>query len=352
MSEAANAAATPPQLMEGAGKWPVLDLQPGDADDVRDLFQRVFGHEMSAAFHHWKYGDGRGMATGMRDGVGTLVSHYGGTLRQMNWGPHHFTGVQVGDVMVAAEVRDVFARFGPFGRTARQFIDQYLGDGRPYPIGYGFPNARHVLLGRRLKLYWLATGVHALKWVQAPPEAQDFADQAGTGAWRTEALDLAQETHRQMVDALAQDMQGGVCAHMLWPTRRGDGWRHRFTHHPHFAYEVLGFFAPSSTQPVGVLVLKRSTGAEPWELMDWVGTAAFLPMVPAWAWSAVQARGGEALEVWCSQAVLDTMNPAWCAVAERSVACEVVVNHSTLLGQPIDGLANQFWLTGGDTDFR
>lgn len=342
----AETEAKPLQVLEGAGKWPVLDLQPTDAADVRELFRRVFGHEMSAAFHHWKYGDGRGMATGMRDGAGTLVSHYGGTLRQMNWGPHHFTGVQVGDVMVAAEVRDVFARFGPFGRTARQFIDQHLGEGRPYPIGYGFPNARAAMLGRRLKLYWLATGVHALKWVQSP------ASEGACDLWRTEPLDLAHEAHRQWVDALAQDMQAGVCAHMLWPTRRGDGWRHRFTHHPNFGYEVLGFFAPGSTEPLGVLVLKRTAGSEPWELMDWVGTAAFLPMVPALAWGEVQKREGQALELWCSQAVLGSLDPGLVAAAERSMACEVVVNHSTLLGQPIDRLAQQFWLTGGDTDFR
>jgi len=338
--------------MEAAGKWPVVDLQTQDATDVRDLFQRVFGHVMSEPFYHWKYGDGRGMAMGMRDSTGTLVTHYGGTLRQMKWGPHQFTGVQVGDVMVAPEVRDVFARFGPFGRTARQFIDKYLGEGRSNPIGFGFPNARHVTLGRRLKLYWLATSVHALKWVHAPTDVDAVEEQAASGDWRTEALDLAQEAHRKMVDILAQDMQTGVCANMLWPTRGGDGWRHRYTNHPHFRYDVLGVFAHGSKAPVGVLVLKRGCGADPWELMDWVGTAAFLPVVPALTWGVVKAQGGQALELWCSHAVLGTLNAAWRAVALKSLACEVVVNHSTLLGLPIDGLAEQFWLTGGDTDFR
>ena len=333
-----------------AGKWPVLDLTAVDAPDVCDLFQRVFGHPMSVAFQSWKYADGRGMATGMRDDQGRLVAHYGGTLRLMQWGDARFTGVQVGDVMVAAEVRDVFARFGPFGRVARQFIQQYLGADRPYPIGFGFPNARHVLLGRRLGLYWPVTQVLAWHWTR--PVLSDQAPVRPVSSAAYQELDMAKAQDRAQVDRWADEMASSFSSeHMLWPVRGGDWWRHRYSHHPHFTYQIHAVYPSGQTEPCGALVMKVSPNGC-WELMDWVGALPFSRMVLAHAFAICTAANGESLEMWCTEAVAAHLSPEWTQAATRNVACEVVVNGDHLLGQPIAPLQNSFWLTGGDTDFH
>lgn len=335
----------------GAGKWPVLDLDSADALDVCTLFERVFGQPMSVAFHAWKYADGRGRATGMRDGGGRLVAHYGGTLRVMQWGEHRFTGAQVGDVMVAAEVRDVFARFGPFGRVARQFIQQYLGPERPYPIGFGFPNARHVLLGRRLGLYWPVTQVLSLSWPRAA-WAGLVAQPSVVGGCRP--LSLADAADRACVDALATQMEQNFASmNMLWPLRGGDWWLHRYANHPHNQYRVQLVTAPGAAAPHGAYVLRVPEGGGGWELMDWVGPVAFSAEVLDCA-ADVAARDPDCtgLHMWCTEAVAACLQPAWAAVGQPEVACEVVVNGDHVLGRPIAQLKQLFWLTGGDTDFR
>ena len=335
----------------GAGKWPVLDLTPADAPDVCELFERVFGQPMSLAFHAWKYADGRGHATAMRDDAGRLVAHYGGTLRVMQWGAHRFTGAQVGDVMVAAEVRDVFARFGPFGRVARQFIQQYLGPERPYPIGFGFPSARHVLLGRRLGLYWPVTQVWSWSWSRAGWAALGVPVSLGSG-WREMSMDAAAD--RACVDAWADEMaQDFAALNMLWPVRTGDWWRHRYTNHPHNRYRVLTMASSDADDALGAWVVKVPEGGGAWELMDWVGPVAFSAQVLGHA-AAVAARDPSCtgLEMWCTEAVAACLPPDWTAAAHQAVACEVVVNGDHVLGQPVGPLKQSFWLTGGDTDFH
>lgn len=334
----------------GAGKWPVLDLTSVDASDVCELFQRVFAHPMSAAFQSWKYADGRGMATGMRDDQGRLVAHYGGTLRLMQWGNSRFTGVQVGDVMVAAEVRDVFARFGPFGRVARQFIQQYLGTGCPYPIGFGFPNARHVLLGRRLGLYWPVTQVLAWHWTRSVLSAHALARPVSSAIYQK--LDMTKAEDRVLVDRWADEMAASFSVkNMLWPVRGGDWWRHRYSHHPHFTYQIYAVYPSDPTQPCGALVMKV-TPAGGWELMDWVGVLPFSYMVLPHAVAICTAADSDGLEMWCTEAVAEYLSSEWTQAATRSVACEVVVNGDHLLGKPIAPLQRSFWLTGGDTDFH
>jgi Acetyltransferase (GNAT) domain len=334
-----------------AGQWPVLDLSAADAPDVCALFEAVFGHPMSAAFQAWKYADGRGMATGMRDDAGRLVAHYGGTLRVMQWGGTRFTGAQVGDVMVATQVRDVFARFGPFGRVARQFIQQYLGTGRPYPIGFGFPNARHVLLGRRLGLYWPVTQVLAWHWTGAALCAQTQAQPMPPTTYQ--ALDMAHADDRAQVDRWADDMAASFTPEqMLWPVRGGDWWRHRYTHHPHFTYQVHAVCPADACAPSGALVLKVTPSTGTWELMDWVGALPFCQEVLAHATAICTAAQGTGLDMWCTEAVAAHLPAHWTQSATQSVACEVVVNDDHLLGQPIAPLRHSFWLTGGDTDFH
>jgi Acetyltransferase (GNAT) domain len=79
-------------------------LTPHDAASMRQLFQSVFGHAMSAAHWDWKYAQGAGMGLGLWHD-GKLVAHYGGTSRTVRaWGSP-MLACQICDVMVAAQAR-------------------------------------------------------------------------------------------------------------------------------------------------------------------------------------------------------------------------------------------------------
>jgi hypothetical protein len=123
------------------GQWPVLDLTEADWPDIRQLFAEVFGTTLTPAMQAWKYGGGRGVGMGVRDGTGTLVAHYGGGYRPLAANGVVCTAIQMQDVMVSPTARDVLARFGPFGRLTRAFIQNRAGPQQGVPFGFGFPSA-------------------------------------------------------------------------------------------------------------------------------------------------------------------------------------------------------------------
>ena len=83
----------------------------------RDLFQSVFGQPMSQAHWQWKYANGHGEATGVRNASGKLVAHYGAMPRPILFFGQDAMAVQIGDVMVLPEARGVWSRSGPFSCT-------------------------------------------------------------------------------------------------------------------------------------------------------------------------------------------------------------------------------------------
>lgn len=329
----------------GPGQWPLVPVTQADLADVQALFIRIFGHELSQQVWHWKYGDGRGLAVGMRDQSGQLVAHYGGTLRPVSCGVGRVaTAAQVGDVMVAPEVRDVWARFGPFGRVARDFIDRYLGSGRGEVFGFGFPNVRHMRLGQRLGLYSPLDEVRALTWSVA-----DFGPGAGAGDlmpvdWADSATvpllsDLGRTLHAQWTGLLA-------------PVRDGFWWRHRFANHPEHVYACFWWVPHGGGIPEGALVLRQVESGRRWELMDWIGTAeACSKMLPA-ALSFVRGQGAQELFLWATQAALESLRPSACLPFKNELACPLASTHAQLLGRAVGEWGGRTWFTGGDTDFR
>jgi hypothetical protein len=352
-----NIASTPLVLSASTpNQWPVLFLSDTDAADVCALFERIFKHPMSAAFHAWKYADGRGLAAGIRDHEGYLVAHYGATLRVMQWGTATFTGVQVGDVMVAPEIRDVFAKFGPFGRVAQGFIRRYLGPENPYPIGFGFPNTRAGRLGQRLKLYWPVAQVWAWRW--QPQVLASALTATATAQYRL--LDLGLASDVGCIYELVTQMTADFSAKSIWwPVRNADWWRHRYVHHPHFSYRIYAVYpatagSDTTVRPMGALVLKTTPDTGHCELMDWIGPLSFTSDVLAYAAHiCASERQGSELELWSTEGIAAYFPTAWLELADaRTVACEAMVTHEHLLGQSVSGLKHSVWLTGGDTDFR
>ncbi len=61
--------------------------------------------------------------------------------------------VQIGDVMVHPKQRGILTRKGPFFQAAANFLEHFVGQGKDFPIAFGFPSERAYRLAEHLGLY-------------------------------------------------------------------------------------------------------------------------------------------------------------------------------------------------------
>jgi hypothetical protein len=328
------------------GQWPVLDLTEADWPDIRQLFAEVFGSTLTPAMQAWKYGGGRGVGMGVRDGTGTLVAHYGGGYRPLASNGVVCTAIQMQDVMVSPTARDVLARFGPFGRLTRAFIQNRVGPQQGVPFGFGFPSARHLKLGNRLDMYRALETVWSFRWDTAHPVQTLAADV------RLQPLDWGNPADLAALDALAQ-RHATLLEDMLMPVRDPAWWRHRYANHPQHVYAVRWLYLPDEAAPVAAMVVRQFEPGQDWELMDWlvatpVAHGMLLPVLLRWA----AQDGVPGVALWASHATVAQWSVAALGAAHRSPACEMAVTHDVVLSHPVAHWAGRVWVTGGDTDFR
>lgn len=337
--------------------WQAVDVDDSHQEEVRTLFAEVFGHEMPAALWHWKYGDGRGLATGAREGSGTstagrLLAHCGGTQRVLWCQGQALAAVQLGDVMVQAQARGVFSRSGPFVVMVRRFLHSLVGDGRMFASGFGFPNDRHVRLGELLGLYRPVAQVFDVLW-PAPGISRQRLIRLGS---RTTALDWGHRAETDSrLDALWLQLKNSALG-QEWVLGQRDArwWRHRYANHPQSPYVCLWVHARWTGRLLGAVVLRPAVGSgAAWELLDWLCAPRDMGAVLCAAWTYCGARGAR-LCGWVSGPLLEQVHsaaPSMGACAQQQIACSAVTAGE--VATKAAGLHSQpWWLTGGDTDFR
>ena len=149
----------------GRSGWRLVSVGDERAEDMSELFEKVFAQTMSPELWRWKYAGGRGMAVGALSPQGVLLAHYGGTRRDLQLGKSVYKAVQIGDVMVAAEGRSALSGKGPFGLVTEAFLDKHIKDATDTAFGFGFPSPRHMRLGQRLGHYQEVERIYELTWV-------------------------------------------------------------------------------------------------------------------------------------------------------------------------------------------
>lgn len=361
--------------MSGQPRWRCVPLGEAEQDDIRALFEQVFGGPMSEALWRWKYADGRGCASGVRADVeaggarsaamagamagampapppAPLLAHYGGTARALCLGEATVAGVQMGDVMVRPDARGVLSRSGPFALATRHFIDERVGDGLRYAVGFGFPNARHARLGELLGLYRALGEVRELSWPTAPA--------LGQAAWRWQLAPLAttgeavEPKALTRLDAQWRRMRRALPEWLL-PQRDAAWCGHRYIDHPHHRYRLDWLRCRYTRSVLGVTVMRVPPANEPapdgWEWMDWIGEPRYLSLAIEVARAEAASAGVPWLRGWFSAPVIERFlehpgDPApvpvctWCVTVRRSADVPAGLD------------AAPWWLTGGDTDFR
>ena len=308
------------------------------SDEVKDwlaLFEACFGHAMSQAHWHWKYG-GQELA-----GVGVfsqdqLVGFYGGLPRPVMMRGVLSMALQIGDVMVHPSERGVLTRKGPFHLASTTMLEQLMGFDRPFLLGFGFPNQKALNLAVRHGVYEAVDQMTEVNWV-VPRLLPD---------WRVRSQ-VVSEADEAAVNAcwaeMAQAMKSSILGVRDWQFVA-----RRFLHHPTVVYTALMVRTRWSGQPLGMVVL-RDRGEAGLELIDLIGAPVHFSALVRAALRHAHLMGRRRLFAWVTSSHRHLLD-LW---RSECVPMDVWVPANVWSpGPSATDLQGQWWLMGGDTDFR
>ena len=326
------------QLEKGeTPRWRLSRIGDSDKNEMLGLFEQSFGYRMNPALWHWKYGSGRGLQMGVWSGS-ELVAHYGGMPRAIQYFGASRSAVQIGDVMVLGSERGVMTRSGPFFLMASSFLERYIGLGKPFLLGFGFPQERAMRLAERLGLYADVGRMVEMAWTPLPR----------TPKWltRLSRVTTADANAHQQIDELWVEMAADL-ANAVVGVRNWNYLRHRYFEHPTNAYEVYVVRRRLTGGCVGVLVLRRTE--ERCELIDLVAPLRAIPALVVHARRLAGLGGSTSLHCGITE------NFSALFSEQEGVKKDMDIRIPTsILGAVPDPecIKNRWWLMLGDTDFR
>lgn len=320
----------------GDALFSLREVGAGETAAVLALFARVFGYAPPPGWYEWKYGASglQGRAMGLWAEDGRLVAHYAGFPRSVLWQGRSIEAIQIGDVMVAPELRGILSRRGPFFQVCDAFFGKWVGSGRPFSLAFGFPNARAMRLGVALGLYRDLGPIHRLVW-----PAGRLRLPLG---WRVTEIEPGCATFTRLAEFAWQRMAKERRLEVIG-LRDAAHWRTRFAARPATPYLFLALRRPFGSP---ALVILRQEG-EIVRWLDFAGPRAALPAAVAAARRFAAAAGASRVEAWASRAAFDELTG--CEAQEAGPAAHYAVALASSC--PIDTLAQSGWWLAGDTDF-
>jgi hypothetical protein len=318
-------------------KWRLGILEKKQVPDMLNLFKKTFSHDMSVATWEWKYDLNSGREIGIwRDN--RLIAHYGGLSRKISFFGQPQNAVQIGDVMVDTNERGTLTKKGPFFLMAATFLEHYIGYGKVYLIGFGFPNERAMKVAERLGLYAEVGRMVEFSW-----NTQSHLPHLGT------RLRLIQHETSFAVNAvnecwqrMAADTQTAIIGVRDWQYVR-----YRYLNHPSQHYRVILVKNRFGNQARGVLVLRHDTHG--CELIDIVAPLHEIPLLILHARRLAGINGDN--RMFCR--ITENFAAYFAATGGRRQALDIRIPASTWGAVPsVDSLRDQWWLMSGDTDFR
>lgn len=316
----------------------VRHLTAADKPAMLALFKAVFGHEMSEALHAWKYRPDHSGAVGVfRDG--RLVAHYAGVGADIVCEGQHARAIQVVDVMVGKEERNAVREQSPFFLAATRFLQDYIGYGNPYLLGYGFPNNRTMQLAEHLKLYAPVGSMSEL--TMSVTTAPCMADVRWT--WRALTVENFQK-YAARLDSLWRDMQESLLEAIL-VRRNSQRILYRYLQHPQNQYDAW-LLQTLLGNVKALVVVKRE--AERVLLMDVLAPLDDFPEVLRLTAIEATRRFAMPLVAWVSTSRLSRVAPPQAIV--KALPISTPANIWADGPKPAE-LQDKWWLMAGDTDF-
>lgn len=320
--------------------WRLRLLEENQVADMLALFERTFGHNMTPALWQWKYGTGRGRAIGVwRENQ--LVAHYGGMARKILFFGQPQAAIQIGDVMVESAERGILTKKGPFFLMAATFLERYIGYGKPYLLGFGFPNERAMKLAERQGLYAETGRMSVIEWQPL----------AKTPRWltRLHIVDGANAKQSWIVTAIAHCWQHMTAdLHEALVGIRDWTYLHdRYLNHPHQHYQIVLVVNRLGRKVRGVLVLRHNP--EGCEIVDLVAPLKEIPLLVTHARRIAGISGHHQL----SCQITENFASYFVATGgiQRALPIRIPAN-AWSVGPAPERLHGRWWLMSGDMDFR
>lgn len=322
-------------VKRGGLRWRLGVVREQDMPSVLGLFCKVFGHDMTPALWHWKYGEGRGCGTMARRGD-VLVAHYGGIARRILFFGEPELTFQISDVMVDTEERAVLTKSGPFFLTAAAFPEVY----RASPLsGFGFPSQRPMRVAERTGLYTEVGRMVEIRWAPSP-------DRPRFGSCVRQLPARFGPSERDLIDGLWGGMRNDL-KDAIVGVRDAQYIQHRYLDHPHHHYDILMVTNRWTREPYGVIVLRRHVGK--CEMLDMIAPLKNVPSLVNQARRMSSRWGMTELYCW----ITHQHTPLFTRTGGNVHPLDICIPASSwVAGPPIEFIKDKWWLMAGDTDFR
>ena len=323
-----------------AGTYESRVAYPEDREGIRRLFQEVFQDEMSEAVWQWKYErpESRG-AVVLKDGK--IVAHYGGMGRWVLREGVRCLAVQIGDVMVAPEVRHSVRTHSPFFRVFTTFAEAYLGYDKLFPFAFGFPTVRAFRIAERLGLYSKVDDMNEVRWTAMVLP--------GWGRLRYVLVRLDEKGLRRATNAVARlwKVMSGELGDRIVGVRDPAWLQYRYFQRPGKSYEVFLLVDRLTRIAQALVVLQEHEDHLLW--VDWVGSLRPKAVLIGILRDLALQRDKQELRTWCASRATGLFHSA----GGDATAMPIVIPANIWTpGPSVSELSQRWWLMPGDTDFQ
>lgn len=319
-----------------APRWSLVWVRSHEASaEWFSLFEACFGQAMPQTLWQWKYGHHEVAGTAVLC-EGRMVGFYGCMPRQVLMHGQTVMALQIGDVMVHPSQRGVLTRQGPFFLSCATLLEQLMGYGKPFLLGFGFPNRKALEVARHLKLYDAVDQMVEVSW----PAVKTAPD------WRTQARPVAvrdMDEANACWSAMAHAMRSSVLGVRDWAFIS-----QRYLNHPVVGYTVLMVRQRLTGKALGLVVL-RDHDEKGVELMDMVAAPVHFGALARAAVRFAYLSGRPRVFGWVTRSHKHLLAVHGAAFEEMDVWIPANVWTE---GPSVQDLQKQWWLMSGDSDFR
>jgi hypothetical protein len=304
--------------------------------ELQPLFEQVFKHPVSLELLRWKYADGRGESWLADDTQGSPAIHCGLFFRDVLHHGERFRAAQLVDLMAPPKPRGLRRSDSPFALLMDKVLKDLPRMNNPQGVAFGFPSERAMRLGERMGVYKAVD-----QWLEL-----EFAPVRSRFGPRWRELHSINDYDAEKVNALWQNMALGLKAFALG-VRDVAYLEQRYRAHPEKRYTLLMAESLWRRKPLGLAVIGPGDGR--YELMDVVGAWKDVPTVVGAAQNWLADRGGQSLTLSLTERFARQLEPY--ATGCTPTQFRIMANPFSLPdgGQSLQG---NWWLTGGDTDYR
>ena len=323
---------------EKTPKWRIQHFNKQKFTAVQALFQESFNQPISAEFWQWKYASKQVAELCIWEGK-TLVGHYGGIPRKILYFSQAQMAIQIGDVMVHPLQRGILTRSGAFFRMAATFLERYIGFGKPFLLGFGFPNERAMKVAEHLGLYTEVGKMVEISWPVSKSRPRLFSclrliDKTNASDF-THTIDLFWQ-------AMAEDLKDAIVG-----IRDYDYLLNRYLQHPNQPYQIFLVKHRITNKPYGIVILDIKE--QRCDIVDIIAPLKNIPIL------MIHAKRFAALnhceQLFCQ--ITNNFSFYFQTNHSHTKVMDIRIPANTWTAGPkTEYVKNHWWLMAGDMDFR